>query len=53
MDNFRKALSRNFGTKPKNKYQKAGSEMALPLLVSPTYSGSGILLKSCVTCYFT
>jgi len=25
--------------------------MALPLLVSPTYSGSGILAKSCVTCY--
>ncbi len=25
--------------------------MALSLLVSPTYSGSGILLKSCVTCY--
>jgi len=25
--------------------------MALPFLISPTYSGSGILAKSCVICY--
>jgi len=31
--------------------EKAGSENALPFLISTTYCGSGILTKSCVTCY--
>jgi hypothetical protein len=34
----------------KRSNKKAGSEMALPFL-SSTYSGLGILAKSCVICY--